>query len=116
MSTDEQINEYIAGQPEPKRGDMKELHRIILGLMPKCRLWFLDGKDDSGKTVSNPSIGYGTQTLKYANGNTREFYQIGISANSQGQRNENFQNRIVGPYGHMSSGQCPKRVASGEPR
>jgi hypothetical protein len=84
MSVDEQIKEYIATQPEPKRSDMKELHRIILNVMPKCRLWFVDGKDDSGKTVSNPNVGYGTQTIKYANGNTREFYQIGISANTTG--------------------------------
>ena len=84
MSIDEQIKEYIATQPEPKRSDMKELHRIILSVMPKCRLWFLDGKDDSGKIVSNPNIGYGTQTIKNANGKTREFYQIGISANTTG--------------------------------
>jgi len=84
MSVDEQIKEYIAAQPEPKRSDMKELHRIILNVMPKCELWFMDGKDDSGKTVSNPNVGYGTQTIKYANGNTREFYQIGISANTTG--------------------------------
>jgi hypothetical protein len=84
MSIDEKISEYIASQPEPKRGDMKALHRIIRDLIPKSRVWFMDGKDDSGKTVSNPNIGYGTQTLKYANGNTREFYQIGISANTTG--------------------------------
>jgi hypothetical protein len=84
VSIDEQIKEYIATQPEPKRSDMKELHRIILNVMPKCRLWFLDGKDDSGKIVSNPNIGYGTQTIKNANGKTREFYQIGISANTTG--------------------------------
>jgi len=84
MSIDEKINEYIAAQPEPKRLDMMALHRIILEMMPKCRLWFLDGKDDAGKTVSNPNIGYGTQAVKYANGKTREFYQIGISANTTG--------------------------------
>jgi hypothetical protein len=84
MSIDEQIKHYFAAQPEPKRGDMEELHHIILGLMPKCRLWFLDGKDDSGKTVSNPNVGYGTQTIRYANGSAREFYQIGISANTSG--------------------------------
>lgn len=84
MSVDEQIKEYIAAQPEPKRSDMKELHRIILNVMPKCKLWFLDGKDDSGKTVSNPNVGYGTQAIKYANGDAREFYQIGISANTTG--------------------------------
>ena len=84
MSIDDQIKAYIAAQPEPKRGDMEALHRIILDVMPKCRLWFLDGKDDSGKTVSNPNVGYGTRTIRYANGNTREFYQVGISANTTG--------------------------------
>ncbi len=84
MNMHEQIKEYIATQPEPKRSDMQELHRIILELMPKCKLWFLDGKDDEGQTVSNPNIGYGSQTIKYADGKTREFYQIGISANTTG--------------------------------
>ena len=52
--------------------------------MPGCKLWFLDGKDESGRTVSNPSIGYGAQTTHYAGGRTREFYQIGISSNTTG--------------------------------
>ncbi|GGC66052.1 DUF1801 domain-containing protein [Undibacterium terreum] len=84
MNVREQIKEYIATQAEPKRSDMHELHRIILELMPATKLWFLDGKDETGRTVSNPNIGYGSQTLKYAGGKTREFYQIGISANTSG--------------------------------
>jgi Domain of unknown function (DU1801) len=78
------IKEYIATQPEQKRGDMQELHRIILAAMPKCKLWFLDGKDEKGKVISNPNIGYGSQTLEYAGGKTKEFYQIGLSANTTG--------------------------------
>jgi hypothetical protein len=84
MSVQQQITEYIATQPEPKRSEMQQLHHIILALMPACKLWFLDGKDEKGKTVSNPNIGYGSQTMKYANGKTREFYQIGLSANTTG--------------------------------
>jgi hypothetical protein len=84
MTVKEQIENHIAGQPEPKRADMRALHRLILKAMPKCRLWFLDGKDGDGKTVTNPNIGYGLQTIKYAGGKTREFYQIGISANTTG--------------------------------
>ena len=79
-----QIMEYIATQPEPKRSEMQELHHMILALMQACKLWFLDGKDEKGKTVSNPNIGYGSQTTQFANGKTREFYQIGISANTTG--------------------------------
>jgi hypothetical protein len=84
MNVQGQIKEYITSQPEPKRSDMQELHRHILQVMPACKLWFLDGKDNEGKTVSNPNIGYGLYTIKYADGKTREFYQIGMSANTTG--------------------------------
>ena len=84
MNMHEQIKEYIATQPEPKRSDMQELHGIILELMPECTSWFLDGKDEQDQTVSNPNIGYGFRTIQYADGKTREFYQIGISANTTG--------------------------------
>jgi hypothetical protein len=84
MSLQKQIKDYIATQPEPKRSDMQQLQAMIVALMPKCKLWFLDGKDEKGKIVSNPNIGYGSQSLQYANGKTREFYQIGISANTTG--------------------------------
>jgi hypothetical protein len=84
MNVQEQIKEYITGQPEQKRSDMQALHQLILQLAPACKLWFLDGKDSKGKTVSNPNIGYGSYTIKYADGTTKEFYQIGLSANTTG--------------------------------
>jgi hypothetical protein len=84
MNVKTQIKAYIADQPEPKRSDMQELHRVIQETMPACQLWFLDGKDEKGKIVSNPNIGYGLQTMKLAGGKTREFYQIGLSANTTG--------------------------------
>jgi hypothetical protein len=84
MNLQEQIKQYIGSQSELKRTDIEELHKRILILMPNCKLWFLDGKDDKGKTVSNPNIGYGVQTIEYADGKTKEFYQIGISANTTG--------------------------------
>ena len=84
MKVQDQIKEYISSQPEPKCSDMQSLHRTILQVMPACKLWFLDGKDSENKTVSNPNIGYGFYTIKYADGKTREFYQIGLSANKTG--------------------------------
>ncbi len=84
MKVQEQIKKYITSQPKPKQSDMEALHHIILQIMPACKLWFLDGKNSENKTVSNPNIGYGSQTIKYADGKTREFYQIGISANKTG--------------------------------
>jgi hypothetical protein len=84
MNVQDQIEAYIASQPGPKRSDMQELHSVILRAMPPCKLWFLDGKNSENKTVSNPNIGYGSYTIKYADGATREFYQIGLSANTSG--------------------------------
>ncbi len=84
MNVQEQIKAYITSQPEPKRSDMQALHSIILQVMPACKLWFLDGKNSENKTVSNPNIGYGSYTLKYADGTSRAFYKIGLSANTTG--------------------------------
>src|SRR5258708_38170346 len=84
MNVQEQIEKYITRQPEPKRSDMQALHRIILEVMPACKLWFLDGKNSENRTVSNPNIGYGLRTIKTADGKNREFYQIGLSANTTG--------------------------------
>ena len=84
MNVQEQAKKYIDSLTEPKRSDIELLHNHILQLLPKCKLWFLDGKDDKGKIVSNPNIGYGLQTIKYTDGKTKEFYQIGISANTTG--------------------------------
>ncbi|MBX7060619.1 MAG: DUF1801 domain-containing protein [Pyrinomonadaceae bacterium] len=84
MNVKQQIKAHISILPEPKRSEMQALNDLILGVKPDCKLWFLDGKDDTGKVVSNPSIGYGSRPHKYADGSTREFYQIGLSANKSG--------------------------------
>jgi hypothetical protein len=84
MNVQEQIDAFIASQAEAKRIDLQHLHALILQVSPGCKLWFDDGKNDENKTVSNPTIGYGFQTMKYADGKTREFFQIGLSANKTG--------------------------------
>lgn len=84
MNLQQQIEDYINSQPASKRSDMQILHQRMLQLMPGCKLWFLDGRNDEGKVVSNPNIGYGLQTMHYADGKSREFYQVGISANTSG--------------------------------
>lgn len=84
MTVLKQIKEYVASQPEAKRNDMQTLHNRILQLLPDCKLWFLDGKNEVGKIVSNPNIGYGQITMKYADGKSREFYRIGLSGNTTG--------------------------------
>lgn len=84
MNTQAQIQAYLDAHPEPKRSDLHTLHRLMLARMPGGRLWFLDGKDDQGKVVSNPSVGYGLRVIRYANGSAKDFYQIGLSANTTG--------------------------------
>jgi hypothetical protein len=84
MNVKEEIKNYIAAQPEAKRNDIQELHKVIQKIMPGEKLWFLDGKNSEGKIVSNPNIGYGLYTMKLAGGKTREFYQIGLSGNTTG--------------------------------
>ncbi len=84
MEIQQQIKKYIDSQPNAKRADFETLHSHILQLLPNCRLWFLDGKDEKGKVITNPNIGYGLQTIKYADGKTKDFYQVGISGNTTG--------------------------------
>ncbi len=84
MNVQEQIDAYIASQPEPKRSELQSLHLLARQVSPACKLWFTDGKNSEGKTIANPNIGYGFYTIKYADGTTREFYQIGLSANKTG--------------------------------
>lgn len=63
---------------------MQELHSMIQKLMPKSKLWFLDGKDEKGKQVTNPNVGYGSYTIAYKDGSSREFYQVGFAGNTSG--------------------------------
>jgi hypothetical protein len=84
MNIQKQIKDYIAGQPEAKRSEIQQLHDLTLQISPACQLWFDNGKNSENKTVANPTIGYGFHTIKYANGTTRDFFQIGISGNTTG--------------------------------
>lgn len=84
MEIQDQIQEYISSLEQPKRNEIEELHKLILTISPECRLWFESGKNKENKIVSNPNIGYGFYTIKYADGKTREFYRIGLSANKTG--------------------------------
>ncbi len=84
MNTQQQINDYINSQPEPKKSEILELHTSIIELVPTCKLWFLDGKNAEGKVIANPNIGYGTQLMHYADGSTKDFYRVGLSGNKTG--------------------------------
>ncbi len=84
MSIQQQIEDYITNQPVEKRNDMIVLDQLIQKVLPEGKLWFLNGKNSEGKIVSNPNIGYGLYNIKYADGTSKIFYQIGMSANTTG--------------------------------
>ena len=84
LSIPEQIAAYIASLAPSKRAEMQLLDQLIRSNMPGAPLWFLDGLDAKGKAVANPNIGYGALQLKNKSGMGKDFYQIGLSANTTG--------------------------------
>ena len=80
----DQVEAYLAGLSATKQADVRAVHARILADLPDSRVWFSDGIDESGKVVANPNIGYGAYTITYADGSSREFYRVGLSANSGG--------------------------------
>jgi len=84
MTTKEQIAAHLSTLPEQKRTEMQALHERILKAAPGCRLWFSDGKNEAGKVIANPTIGYGQYTIRYVNGTTADSFRIGLSANATG--------------------------------
>lgn len=84
MDVQEQIETWIAEQPERKREDIQALHRRIAAMSPDGRLWFVSGRNEAGKAVANPSVGYGTYINRTADGRASEVYRVGLSATASG--------------------------------
>jgi hypothetical protein len=84
MNVKSQINQLISTQAEPKQSEMQSIHNLIIELNPNCKLWFFDGKNDLGKQVAHPTIGYGEYTITYKNGSSRNFFKVGLLANPSG--------------------------------
>ncbi|HRI79044.1 MAG TPA: DUF1801 domain-containing protein [Cyclobacteriaceae bacterium] len=84
MTIQSQINNYISSLPEPKRSEMETLHKLTIKALPKGKQWFSDGRDSENKIIANPTIGHGILTMKYADGSTKEVFQVGLSANTTG--------------------------------
>jgi hypothetical protein len=84
MQIKAQIEQFISQQAESKQQDLLTLHKLMSNIFPNGKLWMEDGKNEEGKVVSNPTIGYGQQTMLLAKGKSREMFQIGISANTSG--------------------------------
>ena len=74
MNVQEQIKKYITSQPEPKRSDMRELHRLTLQVSPGCKLWLFDGK--TAKIILFPTLRLDMDFTQYANGQSRDFFKL----------------------------------------
>ena len=79
-----QIQSHFEKLENLKSIELQQLHKLIVTTNPTCKLWFDNGINDEGKVVTNPTIGYGLQTLHYAKGETKKFFQIGICATTTG--------------------------------
>jgi hypothetical protein len=84
METEGQIQQFILQQEIAKQQDLLSLHALMMSILPAGKLWMEDGKNEEGKVVTNPTIGYGQQTMLLAKGKSREMFQIGISSNTSG--------------------------------
>ena len=80
----ESVDAYLGSHPEPKRTDLYSLHERVTRLFPGSPVSYFDGLDDTGKVVANPTLGYGTQTVEYASGSSKEVFKLGLSANKTG--------------------------------
>ena len=78
------VDAYLGSHPEPKRTDLYSLHERFTRLFPGSPVSYFDGLDDTGKVVANPTLGYGTQTVEYASGSSKEVFKLGLSANKTG--------------------------------
>ena len=61
--------EYLANLPEPRRSELKQLHRLITKTAPK-----LKPKMGSGM------IGYGSYHYRYASGREGDWFVVGLSS------------------------------------
>ena len=65
MDIPERVEAYLASQPEPKQTDLRHLHALMLAEFPESKRWFNDGRNEDGKIVANPNVGYGGYTITY---------------------------------------------------
>lgn len=84
MDTKEQIAAHLTTLKASKGRELTELYQMILVEMGEPILHFFDGKNEEGKVVANPTIGFGQTRLTYANVSFQDTFKLGISANATG--------------------------------
>ncbi len=84
MSTAEKISHHLATLSLEKSAELSRLYQLIHGEMSTEDLQFFDGKNEQGKVIANPTIGFGQCRLTYSDGSFQDTFRLGISANSAG--------------------------------
>lgn len=84
MSTAEKISQHLASLSLEKSAELSKLYHLIHEVMRSEELHFFDGKNEQGKVIANPTIGFGQCRLTYADGSFQDTFRLGISANSTG--------------------------------
>ena len=84
MTTEDQILHFISLQESSKQQDLLTLHELMTSILPNGKLWMEDGKNEEGKVVTNPTIGYGEFEQSYASGKKKKHFQIGLALTKHG--------------------------------
>jgi hypothetical protein len=83
-STSTQIQDHFEQLASGKRQELIALYNLVSEELPIATQSFFDGRNEEGKVVTHPTIGFGETMLHYANGKKREIFRIGICATASG--------------------------------
>lgn len=84
MAVTQTIQSYFLSLPSNKSEGIIQLFKLIKETLPQTELHFFDGKNEHGKVVTNPTIGFGNCRLIYTDGKYQDTFRIGICATSTG--------------------------------
>lgn len=84
MTTEILIEQHFQNLPSPKAEALRGLYQLLREEIPQAELHFFDGRNEAGKVVTNPTIGFGKSRIHYTNGSFQDTFRIGICATSIG--------------------------------
>jgi hypothetical protein len=84
MTTEILIEQHFQNLPSPKAEALRGLYQLLREEIPQAELHFFDGRNEAGKVVTNPTIGFGKTRIHYTNGSFQDTFRIGICATSTG--------------------------------
>lgn len=84
MSTEEKISHHLTSLSSEKSIEFSRLYELIRSDLSGITVQYFDGKNEEGKVVTNPTIGFGKSRIHYAKGSFQDTFRIGICATSTG--------------------------------